>query len=262
MTTGKKMENQARKKLPSAAFKLQAGVMRAALAAVAAGCICIPAAHAATAGQITHLSGTLSAKKADGSSKLLAVKSDVAEGDTLSTEKETYARIKFADGGEVVLRPGTQLKIESYAYNAAKPESDSVVMNMFKGGLRAVTGLIGKRNREKVSFATETATIGIRGTHFGALLCQNDCGGVPTTGGTPPPNGLHVDVTTGSITLSNAAGTIQLNPGQFGFAANADSAPVPVPPQQGVSVTMPSSISKDKSGGRGIGKGDDSECKM
>jgi hypothetical protein len=125
-----------------------------------------------------------------------------------------------------------------------------------------VTGLIGKRNREKVTFATETATIGIRGTHFGALLCQNDCGGVPTTSGAPPANGLHVDVTSGAITLSNAAGTIQLNPGQFGFAANANSAPVPVPPQQGVSVTMPSSISKDKSGGRGIGKGDDSECKM
>ena len=257
------MKIQARKKLPSAAFKVEAGVMRVLLAAVAASFFCIPvAAHAATAGQITHLSGTLSAKKPDGTSKLLSVKSDVAEGDTLSTETETYARIKFADGGEVVLRPGTQLKIESYAYNAAKPESDNVVMSMFKGGLRAVTGLIGKRNREKVTFATETATIGIRGTHFGALLCQNDCGGVQTTSGAPPANGLHVDVTTGAITLSNAAGKIELNPGQFGFAANATTAPVPVPPGQGVQVTMPSSISKDRAGGRGIGKSDDSECKM
>jgi hypothetical protein len=113
--------------------------------------------------------GRLSAKRADGTSKLLSVKSEVMEGDTLGTESETYARVKFNDGGEVVMRPGTQLKIESYSYNAAKPESDSIVMSMFKGGLRAVTGLIGKRNREKVSFQTETATIGIRGTHFGAL---------------------------------------------------------------------------------------------
>lgn len=234
----------------------------AAALGLALGLAWIPAAHAATAGQITHLSGTLSAKKPDGTSKLLSVKSDVAEGDTLSTETETYARIKFKDGGEVVLRPGTQLKIESYAYNAAKPESDNVVLSMFKGGLRAVTGLIGKRNREKVTFATETATIGIRGTNFGALLCQNDCGGVQTTSGAPPANGLHVDVATGAITLSNKAGSIELNPGQFGYAANSNTAPVPVPPQQGVSVTMPSSISKDKAGGRGIGKGDDSECKM
>ena len=237
-------------------------MIRGLLAALAIGVVWAPVVHAATAGQITHLSGTLSAKRADGSSKLLSVKSDVLEGDTLSTETETYARIKFGDGGEVVMRPGTQLKIENYSYNAARPETDNVVMSMFKGGLRAVTGLIGKRNREKVSFQTETATIGIRGTHFGALLCQNDCGGVPTTGGTPPPNGLHVDVTNGAITMSNKAGSVQINAGQFGFVANANTPPVPVPPQQGIQVTMPSSISQNKGGGRGVGKGDDAECKM
>jgi len=236
--------------------------MRIVLAALALSLAPIGAAQAATAGQITHLSGTLSAKRADGTSKLLSVKSEVMEGDTLGTESETYARIKFIDGGEVVLRPGTQLKIENYAYNAAKPENDNVVMNMFKGGLRAVTGLLGKRSREKVSFQTETATIGIRGTHFGALLCQNDCGGVPTTGGKPPPNGLHVDVTNGSISMSNRAGTVQLNAGQFGFVANPNTPPAIVPPQQGIQVTMPSSIAQNKGGGKGIGKGDDAECKM
>ena len=236
--------------------------MRAMLAVLAVGLFWTPVAQAAAAGQITHLSGTLSAKRADGTSKLLSVKSEVLEGDTLGTEAETYARIKFADGGEVVMRPGTQLKIESYAYNAAKPESDNIVMSMFKGGLRAVTGLVGKRSREKVSFQTETATIGIRGTHFGALLCQNDCGGVPTTGGQPPPNGLHVDVTSGAIVMSNRAGTVQINAGQFGFAANSNTAPIPVPPQQGIQVTMPSSIAQNKGSGKGIGKGDDTECKM
>jgi hypothetical protein len=234
----------------------------AAIAALAVSLVWMPVAYAATAGQITHLSGTLSAKRADGTSKLLSVKSEVMEGDTLGTESETYARIKFVDGGEVVMRPGTQLKIENYAYNAAKPESDNVVMSMFKGGLRAVTGLLGKRSREKVSFQTETATIGIRGTHFGALLCQSDCGGVPTTGGQPPPNGLHVDVTNGSISMSNRAGTVQINAGQFGFVANPNTPPAIVPPQQGIQVTMPSSIAQNKGGGKGIGKGDDAECKM
>jgi hypothetical protein len=234
----------------------------AAIAALAVSLVWMPVAYAATAGQITHLSGTLSAKRADGTSKLLSVKSEVMEGDMLDTERETYARIKFVDGGEVVLRPGTQLKIENYTYNAAKPESDNVVMSMFKGGLRAVTGLLGKRSREKVSFQTETATIGIRGTHFGALLCQNDCGGIPTTGGQPPPNGLHVDVTNGSISMSNRAGTVQINAGQFGFVVNANTPPTIVPPQQGIQVTMPSSIAQNKGGGKGIGKGDDAECKM
>lgn len=236
--------------------------MQVAVAVLALGLFWAPAAYSATAGQVTHLSGTLSAKRADGTSKLLAVKSEVAEGDTLSTEAETYARVKFADGGEVVLRPGTQLKIASYAYNAAKPEGDNIVMSMLKGGLRAVTGLVGKRSREKVSFETTTATIGIRGTHFGALLCQNDCGGVPTTRGVPPPNGLHVDVTNGAITMTNPAGTVQINAGQFGFVPNVNTPPVIVPPQEGIQVTMPNSIAQNKGSGKGVGKGGDAECKM
>ncbi len=154
----------------------------------------------------------------------------------------------------MVLRPGTRMKIENYSYNAAKPESDNIFLSMFKGGLRAVTGLIGKRSRDKVSFQTETATIGIRGTHFGALLCQNDCGGIPTTEGKPPPDGLHVDVTNGAITLSNGAGTVQISAGEFGFVVNSSTPPAIVPPGQGIQVTMPSSISKDK--------GTPSECKM
>jgi hypothetical protein len=255
------MTSQPRRKSRSARNPLAVGARLIFAAAMAAQFW--PAISAAgTAGQITHLSGTVSAKRADGSSKLLSVKSEILEGDTLATESETYARVKFVDGGEVVMRPGTQLKVESYSYNAGKPESDNVALNMLKGGLRAVTGLIGKRNREKVTFQTETATIGIRGTHFGALLCRNDCGGIPTTSGKPPPNGLHVDVTTGSVQVSNGAGTVQLNAGQFGYVAGNNAAPQQVPPQQGIQVTMPSSIAQNKGSGKGIGKGDEAECKM
>ena len=219
-------------------------------------------AWAAPAGEVTHLSGTLSVKRADGSTKLLSPKSEVQEGDLITTEAETYARVKFADGGEIVLRPGSQLKVEAYAYNKDKPESDNMVLSMLKGGLRAVTGLIGKRNRDKVNVQTATATIGIRGTHFGALFCQGDCGGIPTVSGGPPPNGLHVDVTDGAIVLRNNAGQQVFNAGQFGFVANNNTLPVIVPPQQGIQVTMPQSISQNKGEGRGIGKGGQNECAL
>jgi hypothetical protein len=211
-------------------------------------------------GQVTHLSGTLIAKRADGSTKLFSTKSEVQEGDTLSTEQETYARIKFADGGEVVLRPGSQLKVAAYSYDEAKPESDNIVMNMLKGGLRAVTGFVGKRSRDAVSFTAVTATIGIRGTHFGALICQNDCGGIATVTGKPPEDGLHLDVADGAIVVKNAAGQQQINAGQFGFVRSATTLPVIVPPQQGIQVTMPTAISQNNAPGRGIGKVRDNEC--
>lgn len=224
------------------------------------GLLCGSSAFAATAGQVTHLSGTLSVKRADGTSKLLSIKSDVQEGDTLTTEDETYARVKFVDGAEVVLRPASRLKVDAYAYQPAKPESDNIVLSMFKGGLRAVTGLLGKRNRDRVSVNTATATIGIRGTHFGALFCQGDCSNVPTASGRPPPNGLHVDVADGAIVLKNGAGEILVNTGQFGFVAGPNSLPVIVPPNLGIQVTMPQTISHNKSGSQGIGKSGQTEC--
>jgi len=131
---------------------------------------------------------------------------------------------------------------------------------MLKGGLRAVTGLIGKRNREKVSFQTETATIGIRGTHFGALFCNSDCGGIPTVSGQVPANGLHVDVASGAVVVTNGAGQVVLNAGQFGFVGAVNQPPQLVPPQQGVPVTMPNSIAQNRGEGRGVGNGNDAEC--
>lgn len=228
----------------------------ALLAATLAGLLHGPAAWAAVAGEITHLSGTLSAEKADGSRKLLGVKSQVEEGDTLSTEAGTYARLKFSDGGEVVLRPNSQLKVQSYRYNVAQPAADNMVLAMFKGGLRAITGLLGQRSRDKVSFQTATATIGIRGTNFGALLCQNDCAGIPTASGQPPGNGLHLDVTDGAIVVSNGAGSVQINLGQFGFVADPGTPPTVVPPGQGVQVTVPGTIE------RGVGNQGGSECQI
>lgn len=245
--------------LPSAVKRMTAKFSAHAallLAAAAVGLLCGQASLAAVAGEITHLSGTLSTQQADGTKKLLGVKSEVQEGDTLTTEAGTYARVKFVDGGEVVLRPNSQLKIQSYSYNVAKPENDSIVLSMFKGGLRALTGLLGKRSRDKVSFQTATATIGIRGTNFGALLCQNDCNNVPTASGQPPANGLHLDVTDGAIVVSNGAGSVQIDLGQFGFVADPATPPTIVPPGSGVQVTVPSAI------GSGIGKDGGSECQI
>lgn len=213
-------------------------------------------AHADSAGRITHLSGVVSVKRADGSSKVLSLKSEIQPGDVLSTQQDTYARVKFVDGGEVVMRPSSQMKVESFAFNEAKPESDSMVLGLLKGGLRAVTGLIGKRNRGKVAYQTPTATIGIRGTHFGALYCNNDCGGVQTASGQPPANGLHLDVSSGAISVTNQGGETTFQAGQFGFVQDVSTPPVVKPPEDNLQVTMPPSISENK----GTGKSGSSGC--
>lgn len=121
---------------------------------------------AQVAGTVANLSGPLIAKKPDGTVKVLSLKSVVEEGDTLIAEKDTYARIRFTDNSEITLRPGTQLKIDSFNFEEDKPEKDSATFNLVKGGLRAVTGALGKRSKERFGMNTPTATIGIRGTIF------------------------------------------------------------------------------------------------
>ncbi len=230
--------------------------------ALVLGCCLVSGSAIAGVGTVTHLSGTMTSKGATGSPRLMAVKSEVNEGDLLVTENETYARVKFVDGAEVVLRPGTQLRVASYSFQESKPQNDSAFFSLLKGGLRAVTGLLGKRSQDKVGFTTNTATIGIRGTHFGALLCQADCGSVQNATGSAPADGLHVDVTSGSVSVTNAAGQTLVNAGQFGFVPNAATPPAVVPPSQGIQVTMPPSIAQNKGTGSTVGTGDGSECRL
>ena len=224
-------------------------------------CFSAPA-WAESAGSITHLSGVLFATRADGTSKLLSVKSEIMEGDTLRTERDTFARIKFVDNGEVVLRPDTVFKVDAYAYKPASEagQQDNILFSLLKGGLRSVTGFLGKRNPDKFKMNTPAATIGIRGTHFGALLCDNDCANIPTVSGQTPENGLHTDTAQGSTIVSNAAGSIIVPAGSFSFTPSANAPPRLVPPSQGIQVTMPTSISSNKGDGGGVGSSDSGAC--
>lgn len=205
-------------------------------------------------GQITHLSGTLVGRmEGQVQPRLLANRSSISPGETLATQGDTYARLKFNDGTEVVLRPNTQFKIEQYTYDEKEPAKDNIVFGLIKGGLRSVSGLISKRNKEKIQYTTATATVGIRGTHFGMLMCSADCAGIPTLTGTMPADGLHVDVAAGQIVVTTRAGELTVNPGQFGYVPTAGAAPTIVPPQNGIRVTMPAVIANNNSGGRTVG---------
>jgi len=127
-------------------------------------------AEAAVAGQVVgtvvNLSGPLLVHRANGVDKVLSSKSTVEQGDVLVSEKDTYAQIKFIDNSEITLRPNTQFKIENFSYDADKPDNDHALFSLIKGGLRSITGLLGKRNHDRYGLSTPTATIGIRGTIF------------------------------------------------------------------------------------------------
>ena len=205
---------------------------------------------AATAiGRVTHLNGPLLAKKVDNTTKLLSVNSAVEQGDTLITEKRTYARIKFTDDGEMTLRPNTQFKVSQYTFDQAKPKEDNVVFNLVKGGIRSITGMIGKRgNQDSYKLETENAVAGVRGTTYECKICAGNCGSLP--------NGLYFFVAAGSISVSNSGGSQTYSAGQYAYVASGTSIPKILPGNPGIDFTLPASVgdaSKDGGGPKDSG---------
>lgn len=204
-------------------------------------CLLVPAlVDAAPAGEVTHVSGVCMVRRADGSSKVLALKTPVEQGDVVVTSYNAFVRIKFTDGGEVTLRPNTQLRIDRYHFEPAKAEEDSLVFALLKGGLRTITGLLGKRKEHTYELQTVTATIGIRGTGYGIQFCQGDCQDLRTVDGRVPEDGVHVDVFEGRVVVSNQKGELLLAPGDFAYVAKIDIAPIKVRRGDAVPIPMPS----------------------
>lgn len=228
-------------------------------------------------GSVINVSGPLLARKADGTMKLLAQKSAVYQGDTLATEKGTYARIRFIDKSEVTLRPNSQLVIDSFVFDEGKPETDSAKFNLVKGGLRAVTGALGKRSQDRVGLNTPTATIGIRGTTF---IAEYVAPPQATTGNLPPaesnqlaqsappqpgrPTGLYVQVLDGRINVSNNGGSLDFVPGQFGYAPSMNQPPIQLPANPGMQFAPPPAFSSNTNA-QGVGEDSSSagaECEV
>jgi hypothetical protein len=221
------------------------GMAGIALALVAAG------AWAAGAGVITHLSGTMSVQRPDGSVRILSQKSEVQPGDVLTTQRDSYAQINFTDGSAATMRPNSTMKLEAYSFNKEAPQNDGMFMKLLKGGLRTVTGLIGKRgNQDAYKIGTSTATIGIRGSSGDTVACASDCGNLE-------PGTYHTTYT-GSYIMQTQGGTQLVNEGQFGFAQDPAKPPVLLPGDPGLNLSqLPFTLGI---GGGAVGSGASQEC--
>lgn len=96
-----------------------------------------------------------------------------------------------------------------------KPQEDSAFFRLIKGGLRTVTGLVGKRgNQDAYRIGTSTAMIGIRGSAGETLDCTQGCDGV-VPGGNKADIGVYHNTLTGSYIMTSDDGTVVIGEGQF-----------------------------------------------
>ncbi|OOZ41358.1 hypothetical protein BOW53_04380 [Solemya pervernicosa gill symbiont] len=86
--------------------------------------------------------------------------------DMIVTGEKIFSMLKFRDNSSMFVKANSKVSISEYQYNKNDPKDSKVVVELTEGGLRALSGAIGKANPQAVEFRTPVGTIGIRGTDF------------------------------------------------------------------------------------------------
>lgn len=123
-----------------------------------------PASTLAAAGLVQFATGEVSLRRGDATGSV-AKGAEVDTGDVLLTGSAGRAQIRFTDGGLVALYPDSQFTVTRYA-DSGDVAQDGFAVTLLRGGMRAITGLIGKRNPGSYKVTTPTAVVGIRGSAF------------------------------------------------------------------------------------------------
>jgi hypothetical protein len=182
---------------------------------------------AESAGRVLALAGSATIERA-GQQLPLKPGAMVESGDVLAVGDASTLQVRFTDESVVALRANSQFKIENYQFNK-NADTDRSLLGLLKGGMRTITGLIGKANQKNYLVQTATATIGIRGTHFSVVSCNNDC---TRPDGSREANGTFGAVTDGRITVSNTSGAKEFGQQDYFHVPSISTPPVQllVPP--------------------------------
>lgn len=148
------------------------------ISALLALCVLLFAGLAlANTATVTSVTGTVQAQTGTAPARTLRTGDLVRQGDTVMTGPASAAVLRFADGQVSALTANSRMAITAYQYNP-RTQTGSVLLSLISGGMRAITGLIGRRSPDNVAYRAASATIGIRGTD---ITLVTDAGNVVVT---------------------------------------------------------------------------------
>jgi hypothetical protein len=180
----------------------------------------VPAA-AAPAARVEFVVGGVSATAPSGQTRLLVKGADVVSGEAINTH-DGRVQLRFSDGAYVSLQPQTVFRIDDYRYDGKADGTERGFFSLLKGGMRTITGLVGRTNKRSYQVSTTVATIGIRGTEY-TLAYTNSVSG---------------SVGEGQIDVCNSGGCVPVTSGQAFYVASPSVKPeitakkTDLPPQQ------------------------------
>jgi len=160
--------------------------------------------QAAGAARIDFSSGQVMAVSTSGGQRAVTKGAEIANGEAVVTGTEGRAQLRFSDGAMISLQPGTEFKIDNYQFSGKGGDEERGFFSLIKGGMRTITGLIGRSNRGNYKVTTSVATIGIRGTEY--------------TAGYASDNEVLVHTGEGLVEVCTGAGCVVLGAGESGSA--------------------------------------------
>jgi hypothetical protein len=154
---------------------------------------------------VTSVTGSAQVQTGSASPRALRQGDEVRQGDTVATAARSSLVLKFDDGEVAALSQNSRMTITAYQYQP-EARTGNVLLSLITGGMRAITGLIGHTQPERVAYRAAATTIGIRGTTVDIV----------TDGG----DKVVVTVSEGVISISYAGKTATVAAGQGALAAD------------------------------------------
>ncbi len=165
-------------------------------------------AHGAPAARVDFAIGNPTALGPNGQVRPLKKGAEVGQGDTINTA-DGRVQLRFVDGAYVSLQPQSQFRIDEFRYNGQQDGSEKGFFSLLKGGLRTITGLVGRNNKSAYQVTTTVATIGIRGTEYTISYGKSVSGSVGE----------------GEIKVCNGGGCLNVMNGESYYVASPDVKP-------------------------------------
>jgi hypothetical protein len=214
-----------------------------ATAFAAATCIGLVANAADRAATVEFAIGDVHVVSLNGQSRQATKGQLVQNGDTVDTGSGR-TQLRFTDGAYVSLQPQSKFRIDDYRFEGKTDGSERGFFSLLSGGMRTITGLVGRTNRRSYQVSTSVATIGIRGTEYKIGYTNSITGSVGE----------------GAIDVCNSAGCVLFNSGESFLVPGPQSIPqltmkqvdLPPPPPTDTSTLQDLLVSGDQVGPSGL----------
>jgi len=185
------------------------GLMRAFLLCLSL-CFSLPGFAAAV---VESATGDVKAGVSAAQSTAVAKDQRVETGSVVITGPKSLVVLRFDDGQAIALNENTEFKVAQYTYARDDATKDNSVLQLLKGAMRSISGLIAQRTPTAYELRIPQGTIGIRGTDFMVALV----------------NPAYMSVLNGTIAVTNSAGVAAFAAGASATVTSATALATAIP---------------------------------